>query len=119
MQMIPSVLLGLFVPMYMQTITGWWLNSGHAARYTLGALFCLAVAVASVPAGSPRARLIALWAAAQVGLTYWLFIIEPGGPGNIFPIVMVFGAAFSAAAVAAGGGVGWLFTRLFRLIRVS
>jgi hypothetical protein len=75
--------------------------------------------VFQVAAGSPRTRLIALWAAAQVGLTYWLFIIEPGGPGNIFPIVMVFGAAFSAAAVAAGGGVGWLFTRLFRLIRVS
>lgn len=108
-QTLPPLLAGLLVPLYMQTVTGWWLNSGRGVAATSGALFALAVVLSSFEAGSPRVRLYALWIGAQIGLIGYLFRV---GPGTIFPIVIAFGAVFSAAAVAAGGGVGWLVARL-------
>jgi hypothetical protein len=106
---VPPLVVGLLVSIYVQTVTGWWLNSGRGAAATSGALFALAVFSSSFKAGSPRVRLWALWTGAQVGLVGYLF---RQGPGTIFPIVIVSGAVLSAVAVAAGGGVGWLVSRL-------
>lgn len=109
-QTLPPLLAGLLVPLYMQTVTGWWLNSGRGVAYTDGALLALAVVFGSVGAGPLVARLVALWVGAQVGLTAYLFLHEGGS--TIFPIVIAGGAILSAPAVAAGGGVGWLIQRL-------
>ncbi len=109
-QTLPPLLAGLLIPIYMQTITGWWLNSGRGVAYTDGSLLALAVIFGIVGAGSLVVRLVALWIGAQVGLTSYLFLHEGGS--TIFPIVIVFGAILSAAAVAAGGGVAWLVARL-------
>jgi hypothetical protein len=73
--------------------TGWWLNTGHGAALTSLVLALLAIAIA-VPAAGPRStgslqRPVALWAGANIGLAVVLFRV---GPGNIFPIVLAFGA---------------------------
>lgn len=108
---LPPLLAGLLIPVYMQTVTGWWLNSGRGVAYTDGALLALAVVFGSVGAGPPLVvRLVALWIGAQISLTAYLFLHEGGS--TIFPIVIMGGAILSAAAVAAGGGVGWLVARL-------
>ena len=109
-QTLPPLLAGLLIPVYAQTVTGWWLNSGRGVAYTDGALLALAVVFGSVGTGPPVVRLVALWIGAQVGLTAYLFLHEGGS--TIFPIVIVVGAIVSAAAVATGGGIGWLIARL-------
>jgi hypothetical protein len=108
---LPPLLAGALIPVYMQTVTGWWLNSGRGVAYTGGALLALAVVFGSVRAGRALAvRLVALWIGAQLSLAAYLFFHEGGS--TIFPIVIMGGAILSAAAVAAGGGVGWLVARL-------
>ena len=52
-QTLPPLLAGLLIPIYMQTITGWWLNSGRGVAYTDGSLLALAVIFGIVGAGSP------------------------------------------------------------------
>ena len=112
-QTLPPLLAGLLIPLYLQTIAGWWLNSGRGVAYTDGALLALAVAFGSLGMGPPLiARLVALWIGAQVSLAAYLFLHEGGS--TIFPIVIMVGAILSAAAVAAGGGIGWLVARLRR-----
>lgn len=109
--MLPPLLSGILVPLYMQTVTGWWLNSGRGVAYTDGALLALAVVFSSLQARRTlAARLVALWIGAQVSLAAYLFLHEGGS--TIFPIVIVGGAILSAVAVTAGGGVGWLVGRL-------
>ena len=94
--------------------TGWWLNTGQGVALTSLVLALLAVAIA-VPAAGPRStrnfqRPVALWAGANLGLAVVLFRV---GPGNIFPIVLAFGAGISALAVGAGSLIGllWLVLR--------
>jgi hypothetical protein len=106
-EILPPLLAGLLMSVYMQTVTGWWLNSGRGVAYTDGALLALAALFGSIGAGPPLVvRLVALWTGAQVSLTAYLFLHEGGS--TIFPIVILGGAILSAAAVAAGGGLGWL-----------
>jgi hypothetical protein len=89
--------------------TGWWLNTGHGVALTSLVLALLAVVIA-LPAAQPFStaslqRPIALWAGANIGLALVLF---RAGPGNIFPIVLAFGAGISALAVGAGSLIGML-----------
>jgi len=108
---VPPLFTGAFVAIYLQTVTGWWLNSGRGVAYTCGALLALAVVFGSVRAGAAfPARLVALWIGAQLSLGAYLFFHEGGS--TIFPIVLMGGAILSAAAVAAGGGIGWLVAGL-------
>src|SRR5205823_872604 len=110
-QTLPPLLAGMLIPVYMQTVTGWWLNSGRGVAYTGGALLALAVVFGSLGAGAALvAQLVALWIGTQVSLVTYLFLHEGGS--TIFPIVIMVGAILSAAAVAAGGGIGWLVARL-------
>jgi len=102
---------GALASVYLQTVTGWWLNSGRGVAYTGGALLGLAVIFGR--GRTERAlpvRLVALWLGAQISLAAYLFFHEGGS--TIFPIVIMGGAILSAAAVAAGGGVRWLVARL-------
>lgn len=103
------LIAGLLASIYSQTLTGWWLNSGRGVAYTEGALFASAAVVGAVGRGLPLTRLVALWLGAQIGLAGWMFAKEGL---SLFPIVMVLGAGMTACAVAAGGGVGWLISRV-------
>jgi hypothetical protein len=91
------------------TPTGWWLNSGQGVAIASAALALLAIIV-GVTEGRPLSsggvlRPIYLWAGANIGLAIYLFAV---GPGNLFPIALMFGAGISALAVAAGSLIGQL-----------
>jgi hypothetical protein len=91
------------------TPTGWWLNSGQGVAITSMALTLMGIAVGVTAARplSSRALLRSawLWAGANIGLAVVLFVV---GPGNLFPIALVFGAGISAIVVAAGSLIGQL-----------
>ena len=106
-------LLGVVVAAGAQWLvpTGWWLNTGEGVAITslVLALLAAAIAVPAAQLSSPSLRRpVALWAGANVGLALVLF---KGSPGNIFPIVLAFGAGISALAVGAGSLIG-TFSRL-------
>jgi hypothetical protein len=94
---------GFVVAVVLQRLTGWWLNSGIGIAATLGGVFVLSVIAALVRSGGRRARLTWLWAGVNVGLTIALVL---SGPGTIWPIVMVVGAALTGATVMIGGLIG-------------
>jgi uncharacterized membrane protein YdfJ with MMPL/SSD domain len=89
--------------------TGWWLNTGQGVAVASLVLALLAAAIAVQPArplsSASLRRPVALWAGANIGLALVLFRV---GPGNIFPIVLAFGAGISALAVGAGSLIGVL-----------
>jgi hypothetical protein len=95
--------------------TGWWLNTTHGVVVTslVLALLAVAIAVAAARPLSPGTlqRPLGLWAGANIGLALVLF---RAGPGNIFPIVLAFGAGISALAVGAGSLVGLLMRLALR-----
>jgi hypothetical protein len=89
--------------------TGWWLNTGRGVALTSLVLALLAAAIAVAAPWPPSTRSfhgpVAVWAGANIGLAIVLFRV---GPGNIFPIVLAFGAGISALAVGAGSLIGTL-----------
>jgi hypothetical protein len=107
--MVP-LLVGALSAAYMQSRTGWWLNSGTGVAFTVGVLFLLGAFFASWTAGSPRARAIALWVGSMTGLAASLFWM---GPGTIWPIVLIVSSIISACTVMAGSGVGRLCCSTF------
>lgn len=78
----------------------WFLNSGRAAAFTVAWFFAIGalMRVWRGPAGNRRPAAVS--AGAVVALIATLVLI---GPGTLFPIVVVFGAA----AVAGGVFAGW------------
>ena len=82
--MLPPVVAGMVIPIAVQAITGWWLNSGRGVACVDGALFALAVGFGIRGTPSAAARLVGLWAGAQIGLTAYLFLHERGS--TIFPL---------------------------------
>jgi hypothetical protein len=91
------------------TPTGWWLNSGQGVAIASAVLAVLAIVVGITEARPLSSggvlRPICLWAGANIGLAIFLFAV---GPGNLFPIALMFGAGISALAVAAGSLIGQL-----------
>jgi len=92
-------------------VGGWWLNSGTGVLRTVLGLLALGVFAALWRPGSSWIRACALWAGAISGTTVVLFSI---GPGTIWPIVLAFAAAITAAAVFGGAFVGLAATRFRR-----
>ena len=95
--------LGFAVVAAVCVVGGWWLNSGTGVLRTVLVLLALGVFAALWRSGRPWVRACALWAGAISGSTVLLFII---GPGTIWPIVLAFAAAITAAAVFGGAFVG-------------
>ena len=91
------------------TPTGWWLNSGQGVAIASAVLAVLGIVVGVTEArplsSGSVLRPICLWAGANIGLAIFLFAV---GPGNLFPIALMFGAGISALAVAAGSLIGQL-----------
>ena len=89
----------------------WFLNSTRGAAFAGGVVFVVAFVVALRSVGEPMAtvrRGLSAAVGACISMAVVLFTI---GPGTIFPIVLVIGAAFLTMATLAGTVAGW-FTRL-------
>jgi hypothetical protein len=82
------------------THEAWFLNSGPATAVTVGWLFALSLIGGALQMSGP-------WfaAGAFVAMTGVLFL-KPGGPGNIFPIVMLFGGLLIAGSCLLGAWLG-------------
>ena len=97
-------ILGLLAIVLLQTIGGWWLNSGQQVLRAAIVLFLLGVGVGLWRSEGPWVvRACALWAGAIAGSTGMLFWT---GPGNIWPIVLAFAAVISGGAVFGGAALG-------------
>jgi hypothetical protein len=94
------------------TAEPWFLNDGRAALLTIGAV-TLTSAVMAALVGSTLAGGVSVAAGAFVAMTVVLFL-KPGGPGTIFPIVLVAGGAFLLLGSVLGA---WAGTRVRRVIR--
>jgi hypothetical protein len=105
LETIVPLLVGALSAAYMQSWTGWWLNSGTGVAFTMSMLFLLALFFASWRAGSPWPRVIALWVGSMTGMAASLFWM---GPGTIWPIVLVVSGIITACTVMVGSGVGRL-----------
>ena len=98
---------GIVAAIVSQAVTGWWLNSGNGVAVMLGMLAALSLVLIWLDRHAP----IALWIGVVNGTTFMLFFVVPGGPGNIFPLVMAVAAVMSAVAILPG----WLL-RNWRLL---
>ena len=82
----------------------WFLNSGRAMAFTVA---LLAVAGAMVSAANRRESIIRGANAAAGALAAMIAILVVIGPGNLFPIVIAFGAVIAVASTGAGALAGW------------
>jgi hypothetical protein len=82
----------------------WFLNSGRAVAFTAA---LLVVAGAIVSAADRRESIVRGANAAAGALAAMIVILAVVGPGNLFPIVIAFGAVIAIASTAAGALAGW------------
>jgi hypothetical protein len=82
----------------------WFLNSGRAVAFTAA---LLVVAGAVVSAADRRESIIRGANAAAGALAAMIVTLAIVGPGNLFPIVIAFGAVIAIASTAAGALAGW------------
>jgi hypothetical protein len=83
----------------------WFLNSASAAGFTLGCVL-IASGLASMRGGSaPPGRGVSLALGAFAAMAVVLFLKE-GGPGTIFPIVLVAGGVFLLISSTLGAWIG-------------
>lgn len=78
----------------------WFLNSGPAAAVTATWLFV--VGVIGGASGLPGLMLAGGAFVAMAGVLFF----KDGGPGTIYPIVLVFGGALVTATIALGAWIG-------------
>jgi hypothetical protein len=83
----------------------WFLNSGRAALATLAWVGAASGIVALFSASRPGPRGFSVALGAFVCMTAVLFL-KPGGPGTIFPIVMVAGGGSIAISSVLGAWIG-------------
>lgn len=82
----------------------WWLNSGRSIFVTLVVVFLATVAVLAVRRTSLLASSLAMMAGLAIGMTVALLAV---GPGNLWPIVLVFGWGLLGVAVGLGTLTAW------------
>ena len=92
----------------------WFLNSGRAILFTLGCVCVAGAIVAGLNRSARPVRGITLAAGAFAAMTAVLFLKE-GGPGTIFPIVLVSGGVFILMSSTLGA---WMGTQVREAIRV-
>jgi hypothetical protein len=86
----------------------WFLNSAHAVAFTLGIMFVLSVVSGVLGFSGPFVAAGGVMAMAAV--LFWM----PGGPGTIFPIVLVIGAGFVGGSGLLGAWIGKELAGLLR-----
>jgi hypothetical protein len=97
-----SFAVGMMAISSLHAAHGWWLNSGQEVSRTSLVLATLGFVATVWRVGHPWIRASGLWAGAMFEMTLLLFRV---GPGTIWPIVLVFAAGVSGAAVFGGA---WL-----------
>jgi hypothetical protein len=91
----------------------WFLNSGSAILFTVGAVALASAAMAALAGPTQPVSGLTTAAGAFVAMTAIMFL-KPGGPGSIFPIVMAAGGAALLVGSIAGA---WAATRVARALR--
>ena len=91
----------------------WFLNSGRAALLTIAAVGLTSAGLAALVESTPAVGGLSVAAGAFVAMAAVLFL-KPGGPGTIFPIVLVVGGGFLLLGSVVGA---WTGTRVRRVIR--
>lgn len=91
----------------------WFLNSGRAILFTLGAVAAASVLAAATGGAAAAETGLAAGLGAVVAMTV-VMVLKPGGAGTIFPIVIVAGGVVLLAGTLAGG---WLGARAGRTLR--
>jgi len=107
----PLFVLGVLTIVALQAMGGWWLDSGQRVLRACVVLFALGVVIGLWRSQGAWVRACVLWAGAIAGSTGVLLWT---GPGNLWPIVLAFAAAISAAAVFGGTVFGLGVDRLRR-----
>jgi hypothetical protein len=107
----PVFVLGVLAIIALQAMGGWWLDSGQRVLRACAVLFAFGVFMGVWRSEGTWVRACALWAGAIAGSTGVLFWT---GPGNLWPLVLAFAAAISAAAVFAGTVFGLGVNKLRR-----
>jgi hypothetical protein len=95
------------------TAEPWFLNSGRAVLLTIVTVGLTSAVVAALVESTPAVSGVSVAAGAFVAMTMVLFL-KPGGPGTIFPIVLVVGGGFLLLGSVIGA---WTGTRVRRVIR--
>jgi len=91
----------------------WFLNAGRAVLFTVACVVVAGAVVAALTRSATPVRGIAIGTGAFAAMTAVLFLKE-GGPGTIFPIVLVAGGGLIFLGSAAGAWIGNRFGRLTR-----
>jgi len=87
--------------------TPWFLNAGRAAAFTAGCLVLAAAAATALAASVPGRGAIARGGGIAVGaIAAMTIVLVARGPGTLFPIVLVFGAAIALASGVVGAALG-------------
>ena len=94
-----SFVIGVALAVTFQLAMGWWLDAGRRVAVVL-----ITVAAVTLLTANSTRHAIALWAGTMAGMTGVLFWI---GPGNLWPIVLVFAAVLTGISVM----VGWAVRR--------
>jgi len=83
----------------------WFLNSGRAIVFTLGCVCAASCMMALFSASAQRVRGITFAVGSFVAMTAVMFL-QKGGPGTIFPIVMVVGGLLILVSSTFGAFIG-------------
>jgi hypothetical protein len=103
--------LGVVTIVVLQALGGWWLDSGLGVAQAFAVWFGLGIVAGLWRSKGTWVRACALWAGAIAGSTAVLFWT---GPGNIWPIALIFAAAITTAAIFGGTAIGVGIDRLRR-----
>ena len=95
------------------TFEPWFLNSGRAVAFT-AALLLVAGASSAPPIGVNRSSAAPMSAAGA--LVAMIIVLAVVGPGNLFPIVVAFGAVIAVASGGAGALAGWSLRRAMNVL---
>lgn len=94
----------------------WFLNSGRAIAFTVACLMVASAADAAITRSARRESGLLVAAGAFTAMAGVLFFKE-GGPGTIFPLVLVAGGACILFSSVAGAWLGAAISRRIRFQR--
>ena len=87
----------------------WFLNSGKAVAFTAICLLAVGAVVGASAASGRQESVVHGCCVAAGALAAMAVVLFLTGPGNLFPIVLMFAAAVAAASSIAGALAGWVF----------
>ena len=95
--------------LFMKDHTAWWMETTRSMAVTLIVVFLVAFASFLRRSRSPWPEGLAMLAGIGLSMTIILFLI---GPGNLWPIVLVFGLALTGEALFLGAAAAVTLRRL-------